>query len=89
MSSYHRNEDYHYQHGNIAGNDFPAGEGDNSVVVDSVGHQYPSDGRLPPMEFYGHPQQVPPGEESAFDDIPDILLLNHYCSHGKFMSCCK
>jgi hypothetical protein len=87
MSSYHRNEyynDYHQQ-GSIVSDGFPAVAVDSSVVVDSFGHD-PSDGRFS-MDFDGHPQQVHPGEESAFDDIPDILLLNHYCSHSKFLGC--
>jgi hypothetical protein len=92
MASYDRNE-YWYpsHHGSIVSDGFIAadGEGDNDnnsnncsntsgVVATSVRHHnnnnnnidnhfYPSDG----------------GQESAFDDIPDILLLNHYCSHGE------
>jgi ankyrin repeat protein len=86
MSSQHRNEYCHYQEDSILSGGFPVGEPNSFVVVESGGHHYSSGDILPPLEFNGHPQQqLPHGEESAFDDIPDILLLNHYCSHGKFL----
>ena len=66
-------------------NYYPSDDHNNNVVVDGTGHHsYPTVGM---SDFVGHHGQhnnmIPPSEDSALEDLPDILLLNHFCANGR------